>query len=386
MNKKTPVIAIDISQLNPGRTEGVMTYIKKLVGSLQSMCDDRQLFIIAQPNMDLGEIDPNKVQVIDFPAPSSAERVFNKFMSLTRVHWATARTKQLQTILAANNVDIIHYPFSTIPPNDFALKTPIILSIMDVQHEFLPELFAKSQLLTRRASFGPSAKRADYCISISDYTKQSVERLFGLSPDKMVTIPLAGDVSKTPKVPNGLPKKYMYLPAGNWAHKNHQKLFEALTRLKSKGFDGKLVLTGLRSPNQIDLLQLAKDMGVDDLVVDKGQVTFDEVGGIYSQARMLIYPTLFEGFGIPALEAMSIGLPVACSNTTSLPEIVGDAAETFNPDSVDEIASSIQKVWFDDIYRATLTKRGYVQAAKFSWEHTAEQTYNVYKEVYAKVK
>jgi glycosyltransferase involved in cell wall biosynthesis len=379
------MVAINVSQLSPGRAEGVVTYMKQLIGGLQKVCADGQLIIIAQPGMDLGPINSKKVQVIDLPAASTPERIANKLMSISKLRITTPRTKKLQAILNQNNVDIIHYPFSTIPPSDFKLTTPIILSIMDVQHEFLPELFTKSQLANRRASFGPSAKRADYCISISDYTTQSVVKFFGMDVGKITTVPLAGDVSTSPKVPSGLPSEYMYLPAGNWAHKNHRRLFEALAQLKTEGFTGKVVLTGLRSADKIDLPALAAELGVADLVVDKGQVSFDEVAGIYSKAKMLVYPTLFEGFGIPALEAMSVGLPVACSSTTSLPEIVGDAAETFNPESVDEIAAAIQKVWSDDTYRATLIKQGHVQAAKFSWKQTAKQTYQVYKDVYEQI-
>lgn len=378
-------VAINISQLSPGRPEGVVTYAKQLIACLSDICSEGELVVIKQRGLDIGKTS-TKVKFIEINPPSIIERLSDKLIAASHVYLITPRAKKLAKILKINHIDIIHYPFSTIPPGELKLSAPKVLSIMDLQHEYFPELFSAIDLRNRNELFGQSAICANRIITIANFTKKTIVEKLSIPGSKIDTIHLAGDLSENPKEVPNLPNEYMLFPAADWRHKNHMRLFDALAGLKAQGFKGKLVLTGFRAGNAARLDEHIEELGLKDDVIDLGPVSFDELAYVFGRAKMLIYPTLFEGFGLPALEAMSVGLPVACSNTTSLPEIVGDAAETFNPESVDAIAASIQKVWSDDDYRATLIKRGYKQAAKFSWENTAKQTYEVYRKVYEQTK
>jgi len=379
-------VALNLLQLSPGRTEGIVTYVRQLAALVPEPMGENRLIILQQPGLDLGSIDTNKIKVICLERPRIILRIIGRGLTLLGLNSPFTFKNRIHSIIDRNKIDIVHYPFSSIPAEDMELNSKIVLSIMDLQHEYLPELFSTKELKSRRAVFLKSAQKADIIISISDYTKKTIVEKFNIPEAKITTIPLAGDTSPTPKNVAGLPNDYMFFPAADWHHKNHMKLLEALGQLKNNGFNGKLVLTGHRSEKAEAIHTKIAKLGLTDDVIDLGSVSFDELAYVFSKAKMLIYPSRFEGFGIPPLEAMSIGLPVACSGTTSLPEIVGDAAEMFNPESVDEIVASILKVWDDKTYRAKLKAAGYKQAAKFSWKRTAEDTYKVYRETYEKNK
>lgn len=378
-------VAINLLQLPPGRVEGVVTYARKLIENLPAYCTDGELIVIRQPGLDLGALDPS-VTVIDVEPPSFSSRAINRFLTMSRLRVMPYGTWKLSRLLKSHDVDMVHYLLSTIPASDFSLKLPIILSFMDMQHEFQPENFSQAELIQRRSTFRPSAERADKIISISQHATQSLIEKFKIPASKITTIYLAGDLSKKLKKVPGLPKEYLFYPAADWTHKNHLRLLDAMAQLKAEGFEGHLVLTGFRSEKAAAIHAHIKKLDIEDQVTDLGPVTFDELAYVHRHAKMLVCPSRFEGFGIPPIEAMSAGTPVACSNTTSLPEVVGEAAITFDPESVKEIKEAIKKLWNDKNLRDELIKRGHKQAKKFSWEIMAQQTYNVYKEVYAKSK
>lgn len=373
-------VAINLLQLPPGRVEGVVTYAKKLVENLPPYFKDGELILLRQPGLDLGELDP-KITVLELDPPSFMARAINKLMTMGHLRVTSSHARQLTKTLAKHNVDMVHYLLSTIPATDFSFKVPFVLTFHDMQHEFQPENFSANELIQRRGAFKPSTERADKIIAISNDVARSLTQKFKTPSKKITVIYEAGDISKTPKEVSNLPKEYMFYPAADWKHKNHVRLLEAVAKLNKDGFEAQLVLTGFRSERAAVIQKSINELGIEHLVTDLGPVTSDELAYVYRHAKMLICPSRFEGFGLPPLEAMSIGVPVACSNTTSLPEIVGDAAETFNPDSIDEIVASISKVWNDKTYRAKLIAAGKKQAAKFSWQRMAEETHKVYESI-----
>ena len=375
-------VALNLLQLAPGRPEGAATYVRELVAQFDKLSTEDHFFVLVQPGLDLPPLRvKSPVTIIPVAAPRSLSLAGRAVRKLAR-KFGAANAKTLDGTLEQHQIDAVHYPFSTIPESDQALKLPVILSVMDLQHEYFPELFSTQDLANRRAAFGPSAKRADAVIAISNYTKQSLVWKIGLPEKKVSVIYLDGDLSTTPDVSLALPKEFMYYPAADWAHKNHLALFEAMKQLKDAGKPCPcLVLTGVVS-DRLPKLQIAiHTSGLDDKIVHLGQVTYDQVAGIYARAKLLIYPSQFEGFGIPVLEAMRAGVPVACSNTTSVPEVAGQAAELFDPSDVSAIAQSIDRVWNDPSYARKLVIAGKQQAAKFSWSRCATETLAVYKKV-----
>lgn len=180
----------------------------------------------------------------------------------------------------------------------------------------------------------------------------------------------------------GLDRPFLYFPAATWGHKNHSTLFEALRRLiKLHDFDGDLVLTGVAVKRTETLKEELRHLGIADRVHILGYLPYEQLPRIYSMARLLVFPSLFEGFGMPVLEAMACGCPVLCSNVTSLPEVAGDAAEYFDPSSADDLLRAIQATWSNETGRAKLRAEGLKRAAKFSWNATAQATLNTYSSV-----
>nr|HID12930.1 glycosyltransferase family 1 protein [Anaerolineae bacterium] len=168
----------------------------------------------------------------------------------------------------------------------------------------------------------------------------------------------------------------------NKPHKNLMRLIEAWSSvIKSLGFGHwSLAIAGHWDPRYPQARQKVAELGLDS-VIFLGEVAEADLPALYSAADLFVFPSLYEGFGLPVLEAMACGTPVVCSNTSSLPEIVGDAALTFDPLDVEEMAAKIKEALYDETLREEMREKGLRQAAKFSWEKTARETLKIYREV-----
>ncbi|RPI10439.1 MAG: glycosyltransferase family 1 protein, partial [Actinobacteria bacterium] len=153
----------------------------------------------------------------------------------------------------------------------------------------------------------------------------------------------------------------------------------AIALLKGRGIAVQVVCPGPPNPHEQEVRRRARDLGLDSLVRFPGYLTDGELATLYQQARMLLFPSLFEGFGFPVLEAFTAGLPVTCSSTTSLPELAGDAAVLFDPTDVEAMADAIERVWTDDELRTHLVVRGHERAATYSWDHLARSCRALYR-------
>jgi glycosyltransferase involved in cell wall biosynthesis len=184
----------------------------------------------------------------------------------------------------------------------------------------------------------------------------------------------------------GLEKPFLYYPAATWLHKNHVSLFKALSILYAEhGFDGELVLTGVATKAKDSLLANIAEMGLKDKVRVLGYLPYEKLPVLYNLARLTVFPSLFEGFGMPVLEAMACGCPVACSNVTSIPEVAGDAARYFDPNSPEQIAQTILSLWDDERALRELGEKGVQRVELFGWERTAWKTLEVYRETYQRL-
>lgn len=181
----------------------------------------------------------------------------------------------------------------------------------------------------------------------------------------------------------GLPVRYVVYPANFWPHKNHLRLLQAWQQLRDEVAlaDYKLALCGAKERGHNAILTWLAQLSLADTVVLLGYLPAADMPLLYAAASLMVFPSLFEGFGLPILEAMAAGCPVACSNTTSLPEIAGDAAIYFNPLDPSAIAQSIFALLSNEDLRRAFIARGLSRASKFSWEECAKQTLAVYLEV-----
>jgi len=228
-----------------------------------------------------------------------------------------------------------------------------------VQHRDLPHLFSRVERLYRRVFYERTARKADAVVTISDFAKRTIVQHLKISPDKIFTAHLAVDADQfTPNL--GERENFVFYPARGWAHKNHAVLFDAMRILQDERPELRLVLTGGGLDHLID---------VPENVEVKGLVPFPELLELYRKAKCLVFPSLYEGFGLPPLEAMASGCPVASSTAGSLPEVCGDAAVMFDPHSPRAIADGI----LEAIARTSeLQIKGFQQVEKFTWDKCAE--------------
>jgi glycosyltransferase involved in cell wall biosynthesis len=256
-----------------------------------------------------------------------------------------------------------------------------VLVAPDIQHEYHPGFFTERELEERRWLYTDSARRAARICAISEFTRRTLISRLGIPEERITTTHLAADPLFHPGSPargrhervtakyDLSPGEYVLLPANTWPHKNHLGAFRTLQVLRDQhGLKPLLVCTGARKDDGRALAAALDELGLDRQVRFLGYCPAADMPGLYEGARAMLLPSLFEGFGMPVLEAMWCGCPVVCSDTTSLPEVAGDAALTADPRSPEALADALQRVLTDEGLRQDLIARGLARAAQFSWE------------------
>lgn len=285
-------------------------------------------------------------------------------------------------------LDLIHHPFNVLNPVSSGI--PAVLTINDIQHEYFPDFFAASDLHKRRRLFKPSAMEAVRIIAISEFTRSCVVEKYGIDTGKIEVIHIGCGEEYRPiddpegfeqiRTTYGLDRPFLYYPAGSWPHKNHSKLLAALKLLKERRqFDGMLVLTGIAMRAQDTLLAEIESLGLGSMVKVLGYLPYAELPYLYNLATLLVFPSLFEGFGIPLVEAMACGCPVICSNRTALPEVAGAAGVLFEPLLPEDMAEKIWSVWDSAVEQQRLREAGFNRVKSFGWDGVARKTAAVYE-------
>jgi glycosyltransferase involved in cell wall biosynthesis len=260
--------------------------------------------------------------------------------------------------------DVVHYPFTVPVPAPGSGRRRVV-TLHDVQHHDLPELFDRGTRLYRRALYDRAARTADAVITISEFAKSRIVAHLGIDPDRVTVAPLGVRRNRLHVAPPEREPFVLY-PARGWPHKNHRRLLEAFRILRRARPDLSLVLTGATAD---ELPELPAG------VRSAGRVSREALDDLYARAAALVFPSTYEGFGLPPLEAMSAGCPVAASNSASIPEVVGDAAVLFDPHDPADIARGVLEA-LDDATR--LAARGRARAASFTWSRCAA----IHEEVY----
>jgi glycosyltransferase involved in cell wall biosynthesis len=378
------IIGINAITFVPGKIGGMETYIKNFVDRIQRtdtgnsyllLCDRRfsNEFPIVGDNL--------KVQYVDYGRPSLnwlMRGVFRTFLNVDILK------KEMQKI----EVDFIHHPFTVVTPLGSGI--PAVLTFWDMQHEFFPEFFSRLELRKRRQIYPASAREAVRIIVSSGFTGDCLVERYGVAKDKIEVIPIGyGPEFQVIDDPEGLQhirKKYgldrpfLFYPAATWPHKNHKNLLAAIKILKeSYGFDGELILSGIAMRSHGEIMAEVERLELSGSVRLLGYLSAGELPWFYNLARLLVFPSLFEGFGIPLVEAMACGCPVVCSDTTSLPEVAGDAGVLFDPSKPDQIAETLWSVWVDEAKRGEMRERGLERTRLFTWDETVRKTMAVYR-------
>ena len=288
-------------------------------------------------------------------------------------------------------VEIAHVPYFASP---LFPTTPTVVTVHDLIPMLLPAY--RGSILVRLYTHlvAAAARKADTVLTDSEASKQDIVRLLGIPAERVRVIYLAADDIYQPVLDEhrlaatrrkyGLPESYLLYLGGFDQRKNVPTLLKAFVQLAK---DSKAFLVVADQLPERDLTfspdprPIVQELGIGERVVFTGWVPEEDKPALYSGARALVFPSLYEGFGLPSLEALACGTPVIASNRGSLPEIVGDGGLLLEPDDVEGLTGAIEKLLKDDTLWGDLRERGLAHAARFSWEKTARETLAVYREI-----
>jgi len=359
---------------------GIGRYVINLARAMASLLrDDERIILLHDPtepfSRDLQALAGEQVQVVKAPiSPFSL-----------RQQWVVPR------LLRRLGVDLCHSPYYLMP---YRPGVPTVLTVYDLIPLHFPQYVSPQARLLFRWATGLALRAADRVIAISQHTAQDLRAAYAIGPSRLTVIPLAAAPTFYPRpAPEvsavrqkyGLPDRYLLYVGSNKPHKNLLRLVEAWAQYAIRNTHcaphATLVIAGLWDPRYPQPRQRAQALGLDESVIWLGPLPDADLPALYSGAATFVFPSLYEGFGLPVLEAMACGTPVACSNSSSLPEVVGDAARTFDPGDAAAIAAALRDLVSDKTLRTRLRERGLQRAGHFSWTRTARETLDLYRQV-----
>ena len=341
----------------------------------------------------LAEIDQTNCYTLYVTKREAVERFGNRWPNFsvrsTLPHTPLIRIPlTLSAELRRNPVDVLHVQF-TAPPFS---PCPVVVSIHDLSFEHLPQTFKWRSRKQLRITVRRTARQASQVIALSEYARNDIVNTYQVSPDKISVIPLSAaghfhpikDEEELQRVRQtyGIEGEYMLSVGAIQPRKNLGRLVAAYSHLhgaKPEGKLPKLVLAGKCAWLYDETLRAIKELELSDSIILTGYVPESDLPALYSGALCFIYPSYFEGFGLPPLEAMQCGVPVIVGDRTSLPEVVGDAGVLVDPFDVNALAAAIERVVSDSNLRAKLSVQGLARAKLFKWRETARQTLAVYQ-------
>jgi glycosyltransferase involved in cell wall biosynthesis len=349
-------VGISLLTLVPGVVGGSETYVRQLCRALARVGQlDYRVFV---PAIAPDAADGLPARTVDAYRAGLTMPARVRAMAL-----AAARPGPLRRELDLDRLDAIHFPLSVMLPP--VRDPPAVSSVLDVQHEVFPQFFSRAERLYRRAAYRWTVRRSRLVITISEHAARTLVERLGVDPARVRPIHLGIDHERFRPDGENAREDFLLYPALGWPHKNHARLFDAFALLRRARPGLRLVLTGYEG-------------AAPDGVEARGRVSLDELAGLYRRAAALVFPSLYEGFGQPPLEAMASGCPVACSTGGSLPEVAGDAARLFDPTSVEDMAAAVDEVLDAP---APWVERGLERAARFTWDECASRHEAVYREL-----
>jgi len=364
-------VGLALLTLFPGKTGGGETYVRGLLEAFAAGEGPETTTCLvsrhSQPSVQEFAGARVRIKRVDSYRPGDSNLTRLLAMSAARITPARAARD------VPKEIDLIHYPVTVPIPSVDGI--PRVVSLNDVQHHDLPQMFSSAERIYRRWAYDNAAREADIVITISDFSANRIAETIGISRDRIEVSYLGVDHQRfspdgpAPSLP-GLPERYLYYPANAWPHKNHKLLLDAFSRINDPSLH--LVLTG--SGDTAAVMR-----GASERIHHLGRVPADQVAPLLRGAQALIFPSLYEGFGLPPLEAMACGCPVAASNIGAVAEVCGDGALLFDPGDIDALVEAIDRVVDDETLRSDLTARGLQRAAQFTWEQTANRHRDLYK-------
>lgn len=378
-------VGLNALDLFPGRAGGIETYFRNLLAALQGLPAGADRYtVLCLPPVGAG---------LPVAGPAFGRREFA--CGRPSPGWLVRRAVQrltgrdvLAPAIRALGLDVVHHPFTTV--NTPGLRGASVLTFHDMQHEFHPGNFAPAELRRRRRDYPASARAVTRVIAISAHVKGTLVERYGLDPARVDVVhsgcgPEFAPIEDAARLEAarrdlGLPRPFLFYPAASWPHKDHRTLLQALRLLLDRGrFDGDLVLTGVaREAAGLVAGEIAR-LGLGARVRLLGHLPAPRLPELYALAEALVFPSRFEGFGFPVVEAMACGCPVVCADATSLPEVAGGAALLFEPGEPEALAARVAELLEGPALRRRLREAGLARAAGFSWARAARETAAVYR-------
>jgi len=418
MNKKIGVIAVDLTPVLPGgENGGAKIFVLELLSRLAEMKVDTQFILLTQAasHEELAIMDSVNMRRLMVVGPVEKNRFQPRLQGIasrilpylpSRLRRLVSRlgyqlNKKLKhsgtgSLLRDMQVDLLFCPFTA--PSYFEPGIATVCTIYDLQYKTYPEFFTVADVANRDRTFIEACRRATVLTAISDYSRDSAFAHGNLEPSQIRTIYLRMAQRIAPSTENDndvlnrlnlAPQRYLIYPANFWKHKNHEMLLTAFAMARHDGLaeDIKLVCTGAPGVRQEWLMSAAHSMSLSDHVIFPGYLPNPELATLMANCTGVVFPSLYEGFGLPVIEAMAAGVPVACSNITSLPEVAADTAILFDPRVPTQIVQAMIALVEDKALRTQLIQAGLQRAAEFSdGERMAREYWALFQHAFANVK
>jgi glycosyltransferase involved in cell wall biosynthesis len=352
------------------RFGGVETYVRALIPEILELRPDLRLTVFVNyPQRNYLAVEEWSAEV----AFASHRLIGRRFTS------AFSELALLGRFAERKGVELLHSLAMTGP-----LRPPMphVVNVHDLIWWRVPDSAERMTTLVWRAVVPPVVRRADRVVAISSATRDDVVELLHVPSERVDVIPLAGRSPSEPTVTEDDLRRRFDLGPGQIVlsvsskrtHKNLLRLVQAMTAVRERFPDAVLVIPGNPTPHEAEIRAEASRLGISDALKLPDYLESGELEALYAAAAVAVVPSMVEGFGLPVLEAMQRGVPVACSNVSSLPEVAGDAAVQFNPNDERDIARALLEVVGDAELRQRLAVAGRTRAAAFSWRRTAELT------------
>jgi len=370
-------VGLNLVYLVPGETGGMETYARELIPAL----------LAEQPDLEL-------VAFVNREATEAGRGPWNDLPSVTvpvrarqRWQWVRGEQQLLPRLAKRAAVDLVHSLASTAPAWGSFRR---VVTIHDVIYRVYPEAHAGIRSRAMGVLVPLAARRSDRIVAPSHATERDLVRLLDVPVEKIDVVPNGLGARVSTGLSGGevrrrydLGQRLLVLSvSARRPHKNLPRLLDALASIPSERRPV-LVLPGYPTPHESELREQADRLGLAGDTRILGWVTDEELEGLYHEAVCFVFPSLYEGFGLPVLEAMARGVPVACSDRGSLAEVAGDAALLFDPTSTRSIAGAIERLLGDERERARLAALGKERASRFSWAETARGTFASYERALA---
>lgn len=365
-------IGVNLLFVEPGEVGGSEALLTNLVRAVASAGQDLVLatmqgFRAAHPDIE------SVAEIVEVPWRSN----YRPLRIAAEHTWLAALERR-------RRLDVIHHGVGTAP---YVKPLPTVVTIHDIQYRHYPEYFHPVKLAWLRANVPHVVHHSEVVTVPSQFVREDLVDAFGADPDRVVVVPFGSSGLLAPSAgreqvlaARGLQRPFFLFPGRSYPHKNHRFLVEAFAPLAG---DADLVLTGPPGRCDTEIDQTAAQCGCPEAVRRLGLVSRGELTALYEAATALAWPSRFEGFGVPVLEAMSAGCPVVASSATAIPEVVGDAGVLLSPDDSEGWTAALERLLTDRSHRADLVARGSARLREFSWERSGALQIGAYAQAVA---